>query len=75
MKRKPTPVEQPVVVSKEIMDQARRAVSQDLPRRASKCTVCGSDSAANSQEALCWVCRRLKISAWRDADVQMGAQE
>jgi len=74
MKKKPV-VEEPPVVSKEIMDQARRAVSQDLPRRASKCAVCGGDSAVNSQEALCWVCRRLKISAWRDSDVQAGAQE
>jgi hypothetical protein len=24
---------------------------------------------------LCWVCRRLKISAWRDSDQQLSAQE
>jgi hypothetical protein len=26
-------------------------------------------------EPLCWVCRRLKISAWREIDQQMPAQE
>jgi hypothetical protein len=28
-----------------------------------------------SAEDLCWVCRRLKISAWRDSDNQAAAQE
>jgi len=41
-----------------------------------KCTVCGSTctpvsyAPAGYDEQLCWVCRRLKISAWRDSDVQ-----
>lgn len=73
MKRK-TAVHDPVV-PKELLDQARKAVQADrLPRRAA-CVVCGSECAPNSTEDLCWVCRRLKISAWRDTELQMPAQE
>jgi hypothetical protein len=41
-----------------------------------KCVVCGSEVAPFSSEELCWVCRRLKISAWREsADNQAAMQE
>ncbi len=47
-----------------------------------KCAICNSPCAPVSytqpgtDEQLCWVCRRLKISAWRDSDVQpQSAQE
>lgn len=74
MKRKPVPVSQPVIDEK-ILSQAKLALSTDQLRRVSKCSVCGADCAPNSTEGLCWVCRRLKISAWRDSDQQMTAQE
>lgn len=46
------------------------------PARATgKCVVCGSEVAPFSDEDLCWVCRRLKISAWRDSGDQPSAQE
>ena len=76
MKRKKA-VEHETVVPAEILEQAKRSVQTDrLPRQA-KCSVCGADCAPlnNEEEKLCWVCRRLKISAWRDADQQMSAQE
>lgn len=38
------------------------------------CIVCGSESRSDLAEQLCWVCRRLKISAWRDSDA-MPLQE
>jgi hypothetical protein len=41
----------------------------------SKCTVCGTDITEAAVEQLCWVCRRLKISAWHDIEQQMPAQE
>jgi hypothetical protein len=41
-----------------------------------KCVVCGAEVAPFSSEELCWVCRRLKISAWREsADNQAAMQE
>jgi hypothetical protein len=73
MRKKPK--EEPPVISKAIMEQAKLAIHADRVTRVSKCTVCGSDAAPNSSENLCWVCRRLKISAWRDADQQMSASE
>lgn len=69
------PVEEKPVVPKEIIEQAKAALSADRPNTVVKCKVCGSDAAPNSTEGLCWVCRRLKISAWRDLDQQMSAQE
>ncbi len=74
MKRKAVPATDPVV-PKEILEQAKRSLEADRIRRPAKCVVCGSDCAPNSAEGLCWVCRRLKISAWRDTDTQMPAQE
>lgn len=75
MKRKPTPKPEPAVVDPEILTEAKRALRQETPKRLAKCEVCNEDCAPNATEALCWVCRRLKISAWRDNDPQMNAQE
>lgn len=43
--------------------------------RHARCVVCGSEVAQFSSEDLCWVCRRLKISAWRETDSQAAIQE
>lgn len=74
MKRKPAPPSEPVV-PKQILDEAKRAVHADTIARAAKCVVCGSERSANATDELCWVCRRLKISAWHDSDQQASAQE
>ncbi|MGE5646033.1 MAG: hypothetical protein ACM336_09605 [Acidobacteriota bacterium] len=74
MRKKKAPVPDPVIAS-EILDKAKRAVHPDKLPRISKCTVCGADCASNSTEQLCWVCRRLKISAWHESEQQMPAQE
>ena len=74
MKRKPD-AESEEVVSKEILENAQRSLQSDQLKRPAKCVVCGSSCAPNSAEGRCWVCRRLKISAWRDSDQQMPAQE
>ncbi|MCL5744883.1 MAG: hypothetical protein M1541_13320 [Acidobacteria bacterium] len=72
-KRKSVPNADPVIPA-EILEQAKRSLKTDhLPAR--KCTVCGSEVAPNSAEGLCWVCRRLKISAWHESEQQMPAQE
>jgi hypothetical protein len=39
------------------------------------CVICGSDTHAASTDQMCWVCRRLKISAWRDIEQQVPVQE
>ena len=42
---------------------------------APKCPICGSPSSNNDADGLCWVCRRLKTSAWKDSDHQLPVQE
>jgi hypothetical protein len=74
MKRKP-PIKTEPVVPAEILEQAKRAISPDRLTKPLKCSVCGAETSAAASEPLCWVCRRLKISAWREIDQQMPAQE
>jgi len=57
---------------------AARPARMDAARPERKkrgCVVCGADVAPFSDENLCWVCRRLKISAWRETDTQAMMQE
>jgi hypothetical protein len=81
MKRKPTAavspekVVSPEIVAPEIVEGAIRSASADRLKPAARCVVCGSDATPNAAEQLCWVCRRLKISAWRDVEQQIPAQE
>jgi hypothetical protein len=74
MKRK-APIKTEPVVPAEILEQAKRAISPDRLTKPAKCSVCGGETSASASEPLCWVCRRLKISAWREIDQQMPAQE
>jgi len=74
MKRK-MPLKSEPVIAPEILEQAKRSLVTDNLRKPAKCSVCGADTSLGSGEPLCWVCRRLKISAWRDIEQQMPAQE
>jgi hypothetical protein len=74
MKRKPQPrLER--VVSEEILEQAKRSITTDRLQKVVRCKVCDTDTPAESIDQLCWVCRRLKISAWREVENQMPAQD
>jgi hypothetical protein len=79
MKRKPQvsaePVTTPEIIDPEIREGARRSIDTDRLKALVKCTVCGAEATPNASEQLCWVCRRLKISAWRDVEQQAPAQE
>ena len=74
MKRKPMP-KTPPVIDPKIREQAKLAIQADALPRLGKCGICGETCAPNSTEGLCWVCRRLKISAWSDSDQQAAIQE
>jgi hypothetical protein len=64
------------IVPDELLQQAKRAsLDSERPRKTVACVVCGGECSTPSTEQLCWVCRRLKLSAWRDSDSQMPAQE
>jgi len=73
MRRKAQAKSDPVVPP-EILEKAKRSLSNDQ-LKIPKCTVCGAETSTDGPEQLCWVCRRLKISAWRDNEQQMPAQE
>ena len=74
MRRKIQPKSEPVVPA-EILETAKRSLSNDLLKKSVKCIVCNAETSPDLPEQLCWVCRRLKISAWRDNEQQMPAQE
>ena len=74
MRRKVQPKPEPVVPA-EILEQAKRSIFADRLKKPTRCSVCGSDTTGVGSEPLCWVCRRLKISAWREIEQQMPAQE
>jgi endogenous inhibitor of DNA gyrase (YacG/DUF329 family) len=66
------------VIAAEILEQAKRSISTDKLKKAEKCSVCGAESSGadnSGAEPLCWVCRRLKVSAWHEIEQQMPAQE
>ncbi len=69
MKRK-TPVKETPVIDPEILESAHRSLGFEKSKPARKCEVCAGEVTPNAVEQLCWVCRRLKISAWRDSDLQ-----
>jgi len=76
MKKKPAP---DPIISPAILELAKKSVEADRPAPRKRCAVCGASCAPltgpQSDDDLCWVCRRLKISAWRDSDQQVSAQE
>ena len=74
MRRKPqSRIER--VVPEAILEQAKRSIATDRLQKVIRCKVCGTDTPSDSAEQLCWVCRRLKISAWREIENQMPAQD
>jgi hypothetical protein len=75
MRRKPQPKPEQPVVPAEILEQAKRYLSTDRLHKPTKCSVCGAETTGHSAESLCWVCRRLKVSAWRDIEQQIPLQE
>jgi methionyl-tRNA synthetase len=74
MKKKPSAKDQKIIAD-EIHESAHRSLAMESRKRKEKCEVCAAEVAPNSTEPLCWVCRRLKISAWRDSDLQASAPE
>jgi hypothetical protein len=75
MRRKSQPKSESVIAP-QILEQAKRSISPDTSaKKTAACSVCGAECAVAAGEQLCWVCRRLKISAWKDIEQQAPAQE
>jgi hypothetical protein len=62
-------------VPPELLELAKRAVSADRLKKVVRCSVCNAETMSAGDEPLCWVCRRLKISAWREIEQQVPIQE
>jgi hypothetical protein len=75
MKRKIQTKPEPVIPA-EILEQAKQSISPDRLKKTVKCSVCAAETPVLAAgEPLCWVCRRLKISAWREIEQQAPMQE
>jgi hypothetical protein len=74
MRRKAQPKPEPVVPP-EMLEQAKRSIFPDRLTKIAKCSVCGAETPDAGSEPLCWVCRRLKISAWHESEQPMPAPE
>jgi hypothetical protein len=72
--RKRTVREQPIVDPK-LMKKAKGEIFEPKARATFPCRICAEPGATEDSERLCWVCRRLKISAWREVEVQMPLNE
>ena len=57
-----------------LADQMLRATPPEGLSGKHVCRICGGSGANRKDDMLCWVCRRLKISAWRDVE-KLGAPE
>jgi hypothetical protein len=74
--RRKLPIKPDPVVPPEVLEQAKKmSMLTDRLKKPAKCSVCGDDTLSVGAEPLCWVCRRLKISAWREIEQQMPVQE
>ena len=75
MKRKIQAKPEPIIPA-DLLEQAKNSVSTDRLKKEEKCSVSGAETTDMAAgERLCWVCRRLKISAWREIEQQMPIQE
>jgi hypothetical protein len=74
MKRK-KPASPTMVTAETLIAIPISAAAFRKPAKRGKCVICGEQVAPFSDENLCWVCRRLKISAWKDAENQPSMQE
>ena len=61
-------VNEELVVDPKLLQSAQDIVFEPKPLKTFACQVCGSEGATTQSEGLCWVCRRLKISAWREVE-------
>jgi hypothetical protein len=71
----PKPASPEALIPEALIEDTRKMLEAGRVEKLKPCIVCGEPCAPTSTEGLCWVCRRLKLSAWRDSDTQMPAQE
>jgi hypothetical protein len=75
VRKKASPAPETRVIDPAVLESAHKTVFQPKPLQTFACRVCGSDGATDQSDGLCWVCRRLKISAWREIEQQLPLSE
>jgi hypothetical protein len=63
------------IIDPEVLNLAREGIFRPIPPATFPCKVCGEEGATEQSDGLCWVCRRLKISAWREIEQQVPLSE
>lgn len=64
-----------LLVDPRVIDASQIHVFQPKPVDCFPCRICGSQGATERSDGLCWVCQRLKISAWRESEQAEAASE
>jgi len=77
MQRKSSPkgLTSETIIDPKVLSSAREEVFRPIPPATFSCKVCGEAGATKQSDGLCWVCRRLKISAWREIEQQVPLSE
>ena len=57
------------IVETQLPDSVQEYIFRTKPVRRFPCRVCTAPGARESSGGLCWICRRLKISAWRESEI------
>lgn len=63
------------VISPAVIDTATEHIFRPKPVNTYPCRICGEPGATDSSEGLCWICRRLKISAWQGSETQDASND
>ena len=63
------------MVNPKVLGSAKKEVFEPRPLKTFSCHICGSNGATEQSNGLCWVCHRLKISAWQDVELQTPLSE
>ncbi len=63
------------MIDPALLESAKRTIFKPTPPSTFPCKVCGEKGATEQSDSLCWVCRRLKISAWREIEQQIPLSE
>lgn len=63
------------IIDPQVLTSAREEIFRPIPLTTFPCKVCGEEGATEQSDSLCWVCRRLKISAWREIEQQIPLSE
>lgn len=65
----------PTAVAGPIIEAVTEHVFPSEPVSDFPCRVCSAPGATASSDGLCWICRRLKVSAWQGTGNNDAASE